>query len=228
MLCTTPSPSLFHACRHVLVTASAPPPAPAAVEGAPSSPPGRLRPEDRRLAATRCTRVLRPSSSAHVLYHGRVLEHVRQDEEADLGAPDVDVLEIGHLAVPVRYRDLGHLTVHVVLGLDEAAPVHLPGVGLARHDVALGLHRNSKISEQLLYDFLCNNLNGMNETHLVKDLNRNTNRHICCCKLSGARWYRFSTIFRSLGALRNVSESRTTRQQTPNFSWFAGEQQKEH
>ena len=127
-----------------LVAAPSAAPAPAAVEGTPASAPGRLRPEDRRLAPPRRARVLRPSPSAHVLYHGGVLEHVGQDEEANLGAPDVDVLEIGHLPVPVGDGDLRHLAVHVVLGLDEAAPVHLAGDGLARHDVTLGLRRKKR------------------------------------------------------------------------------------
>ena len=32
-----------------------------------------------------------------------------EDQESDLGAPDVDVLELSHPAVPVGDRDGGHL-----------------------------------------------------------------------------------------------------------------------
>lgn len=45
----------------------------------------------------------------HALQHGRVLQHVRQDQEADLASTDVDLLQLGHAAVAVGDRDVGHL-----------------------------------------------------------------------------------------------------------------------
>jgi len=74
-----------------------------------------------------------------LLEHRGVLEHVGQYEEADLGAADVDVLQVGGASVAVGDRDLGHLAVHVVLRLDELAAVHLAGDCLASDYVALGL-----------------------------------------------------------------------------------------
>ena len=53
--------------------------------------------------------------------------------------PDVDVLQLGDSAVPVGDGDTLHLTVHVVLGLDQLATVDLPSGGLHSHDVTLGL-----------------------------------------------------------------------------------------
>lgn len=75
----------------------------------------------------------------HALQHGRVLQHVWQDQEADLASTDVDLLELSHAAVPVGYGYVGHLTVHVVLSLNQLATVHLSGVGLAGDDVSLCL-----------------------------------------------------------------------------------------
>ena len=45
----------------------------------------------------------------HALQHGRVFQHVGQNQEADLAAPDVHLLQLGHAAVSVRDRDVGHL-----------------------------------------------------------------------------------------------------------------------
>ena len=66
-----------------------------------------------------------PASAAHVLQHRRVLEHVGEDHEANLGAPDVDVLQLSHPPVPVGHGDARHLTVHVVLGLDKLSSINL-------------------------------------------------------------------------------------------------------
>ena len=70
------------------------------------------------------------ASAAHVLQHRSVLEHVGQDHEADLGAPDVDVLQLGHPPVPVGHGDARHLAVHVVLGLDQFAPINLKDISI--------------------------------------------------------------------------------------------------
>ena len=53
-----------------------------------------------------------------------------EDQESDLGAPDVDVLELSHPAVPVGDRDGRHLGVHVVLSLNQLATVDLTNVWL--------------------------------------------------------------------------------------------------
>lgn len=45
----------------------------------------------------------------HTLQHGSVLQHVWQDEEADLTPTDVDLLQLRHTAVTVRHCDVGHL-----------------------------------------------------------------------------------------------------------------------
>lgn len=81
-----------------------------------------------------------PSSSPYdLLEHRRVLQHVGQDEKADLAAPDVDVLQLGRPAVTVRHVDGRELTVHVVLRLDQLPAVHFARVRLARNDVPLRL-----------------------------------------------------------------------------------------
>ena len=82
------------------------------------------------------------AATLHFLEHRRVLQHVGQDEEADLAAADVDVLKLRRSPVAVRHVDVGELAVHVVLGLQQLATVHLPGVRLARHDVTLSLVQN--------------------------------------------------------------------------------------
>ena len=69
-----------------------------------------------------------PASAAHVLQHRRVLEHVGEDHEADLGAPDVDVLQLGHPPVPVGHGHARHLAVHVVLGLDKLSSINLQNI----------------------------------------------------------------------------------------------------
>ena len=48
-----------------------------------------------------------------------------KDQESDFGAPDVDVLQLGHSAIPVGDRDRSHLRVHVVLSFNQLATVHL-------------------------------------------------------------------------------------------------------
>merc|ERR1719507_1473243 len=60
-------------------------------------------------------------------------------EEADLGAPDVNVLQLGHPPVPVGHGHARHLAVHVVLGLDQLASINLSSCSLHSDDVALGL-----------------------------------------------------------------------------------------
>lgn len=102
----------------------------------------------------------------HTLQHGRVLQHVWQDQEANLASTDVDLLELSHAAVPVGYGNVGHLkvqkclrwvdpqdagssphrnppgtnlTVHVVFSLNQLATVHLSRVGLTGDDVSFCL-----------------------------------------------------------------------------------------
>lgn len=45
----------------------------------------------------------------HALQHGGVLQHVREDQEADLAATDVDLLQLSHTAVAVCHCYVGHL-----------------------------------------------------------------------------------------------------------------------
>ena len=77
------------------------------------------------------------SGNAAHLEHGCVFEHVWEDEEADLGAPDEYVFQLGGPAVSVGDVHLRHLAVHVVLGLHQLASVHLASGRLYRHCVAL-------------------------------------------------------------------------------------------
>ena len=84
-----------------------------------------LGPEDAALASGGPGASSSPAPAAHVLQHRGVLEHVGEDEEADLGAPDVNVLQLGHSPVPVGHGDARHLAVHVVLGLDKLASINL-------------------------------------------------------------------------------------------------------
>lgn len=48
--------------------------------------------------------------------HGRVAKHVGDDEESDVGAADVDLVEVGDAAVARRDGNVLELDVHVVLG----------------------------------------------------------------------------------------------------------------
>ena len=99
----------------------APPVSPASASPAPAS---SLGAEDPALAS-HSPAAPASSSAAHVLEHRGVLEHVGEDHEADLGAPDVDMLQLGHAPVPVGHRHARHLAVHVVLSLDQLSAVYL-------------------------------------------------------------------------------------------------------
>lgn len=69
------------------------------------------------------------------LEHGGAGEDVREDEVADLGAADEDVLEVGHLSVARGERDAAQLDVHVVLHGRQRAAVDVAHVKLDRHHV---------------------------------------------------------------------------------------------
>jgi len=64
-------------------------------------------------------------------------QHVRHDEEAHVRPPDVHLVQVADAAVARRHRDVLQLHVHVVLGLEQLAAVHLARGDLERHDVAL-------------------------------------------------------------------------------------------
>ena len=49
--------------------------------------------QDGGLAAVRTAAA---AAGGHILEHGRVLKHVGQNEEADLAAAHIDVLQLGH------------------------------------------------------------------------------------------------------------------------------------
>lgn len=82
--------------------------------------------------------------------HGRVAEHVGDDEEAHVGTSDVDLVEVGDAAVAGGDGDVLELDVHVVLGclrilarvlvefseegIVERTIEELAAVGLARGD----------------------------------------------------------------------------------------------
>jgi hypothetical protein len=59
------------------------------------------------------------------LEHGRVLEHVRDDQESNLAPADVRVLQLIDPTVPTRVRDALQLAVPVVLALQQRSPVRL-------------------------------------------------------------------------------------------------------
>ena len=80
------------------------PPAPACALKIPDLPRGAPpRPLDRESMYNCTLKILwiRVIPRHHVLEHWRILEHVREDHESDLGPPDVDVLKLGHPAIPV-------------------------------------------------------------------------------------------------------------------------------
>lgn len=56
-----------------------------------------------------------PSTKVPAAEHGRVAEHVRHDEEADVGAADIDLVKMGDAAVAGGDCDVLELDVHVVL-----------------------------------------------------------------------------------------------------------------
>ena len=90
------------------------------------------------------------TAALHLLEHGRILQHVRQYHETYFAASDIYVLQFCRSPVAICDAYAGKLAVHIVFGFNQFAAVHLPGIGLARHDVAFGL---------------------------MKNLNRNTDRH---------------------------------------------------
>ena len=61
--------------------------------------------------------------TTNVLEHRRVLQHVRQDDEAHLRSTHEDILQRLSAAVAQSHCDFGHLAVHVVFGLDELAAI---------------------------------------------------------------------------------------------------------
>jgi hypothetical protein len=79
--------------------------------------------------------------------HGRVAEHVGNDEEAHVGAADVDLVEMGNAAVTGGDGDVLELDVHVVLSIEELAAVGLARGDFEGNNVTLGLveelNRNS-------------------------------------------------------------------------------------
>ena len=117
---SSPASSVSKAAPVTAASASISETAPASSSSGPS-----LGPEDAALAPGGPGASPSPAPAAHVLQHRGVLQHVREDEEADLGAPDVDVLQLGHPPVPVGHGDARHLAVHVVLGLDQLASINL-------------------------------------------------------------------------------------------------------
>ncbi len=73
-----------------------------------------LRPKNGRLAPSG---LLLDPFGAHLLKHGRVLQHVGQYKKSYFTAADEDVLELSDSPVTVCDRNVGHLAVHVVFGL---------------------------------------------------------------------------------------------------------------
>jgi hypothetical protein len=65
-----------------------------------------------------------------------ILDHVRDDEEADLAAAQVDAGELGGAAIACRVGDVVEGAVHVVLGGDHAPAIELAGLHLDGHCVA--------------------------------------------------------------------------------------------
>ena len=116
----SPSASVSKAASVAAASASISKTAPASSTSGPS-----LGSEDAALASGCPGAAPSPAPAAHVLQHRGVLEHVGEDQEADLGAPDVNVLQLGHPPVPVGHGHARHLAVHVVLGLDQLASINL-------------------------------------------------------------------------------------------------------
>jgi hypothetical protein len=71
--------------------------------------------------------------------HGRVAEHVWNDEEAHVRTPDVDLVEMGDAAVSGGDGDVLELDVHVVLSVKEFAAVGLTRGDFEGNNVALCL-----------------------------------------------------------------------------------------
>lgn len=61
-----------------------------------------------------------PAANVAAAEHGRVSKHVGDDEEADVGSSDVDLVEMGDAAVAGGDGDVLELDVHVVLGCSLA------------------------------------------------------------------------------------------------------------
>lgn len=77
--------------------------------------------------------------AARPFEHGRVFQHIRQYQKSYLRTADIHVLQLRHSAVAVRHCDILHLTIHIVLRLDQLPAIHFAGVRFAGYDMALGL-----------------------------------------------------------------------------------------
>lgn len=73
------------------------------------------------------------------LEHWGILQHVGQYHEAYFRSTNVDVLKIGSSAISICDGDLRHLAIHIILCLNELAPVHFAGDGFACYNVAFSL-----------------------------------------------------------------------------------------
>ena len=79
-----------------------------------------------------------PSVGLGVFFeHGCVFEHVREDDEADPGAADVNRLQVRNAAISSRVRDVAQQAVHVVLNIDHLPSVNFTALELHCHSEAL-------------------------------------------------------------------------------------------
>lgn len=73
------------------------------------------------------------------LEHWSILEHVWQNEKANLTPAQVHLFELLLLPVALGQRDVLHATVHVILAIAHETAVHLPILELHRDNVTLRL-----------------------------------------------------------------------------------------
>merc|ERR1719331_816968 len=106
-------------------------------------------PCSKSLAAGLASRSIDTTTSSATLFleHGRMPQHVGQDEVTDLGATKIHLLQVRDLAVPTSHGNALKHRIHVVLAVHQVAAVHLSSLQLAGHGVANALveqlHRNA-------------------------------------------------------------------------------------
>merc|ERR1711933_480619 len=75
------------------------------------------------------------SPSALLLEHRRMPKHVGKNKVTDLGSSEVDLLQIGDLAIPSCHGDALEHCIHVILTIHKVPTVHLSCFQLASHRV---------------------------------------------------------------------------------------------
>lgn len=150
-----------------------------------------LRPHHGRFSSAGCTRF-----GALFPEHRRIFQHVWQYHKTNFRSTYIDILQIGSSSIAIRYRNLCHLAIHIVLGFDQLAAIHFTGYRFARYNVAFGF---------------------------VQDFDRYTNRHFCrgvsvvlLVKFQRKMWF-LQKLFENVYYLRFANAKKRRRQAGGDF-----------